>query len=137
MSVPLSLAYPNLVTLNNVALTDESRGPVQVERDDRSVVVQLASGRERKFIKGGIKRRFQMDWELCPQDATFAIDGNGGRDEIKALIELTIVEFPLVLKYDNLMVETYTVYVDSYSESVVNRRPKEFRYKINFSLKEV
>lgn len=124
----------NLVTLNGIALTDESRQPFQEDRDERSVVIDLASGKKRKFIKS-IKRKWTISWENVGMNASQTYDAKGGRNEIRAIAQLgtTVI---LQLTDGNNGTETYTVFVDSYTETVTMRRVGANRYTLSISLVE-
>lgn len=133
--MPLSFRYPNLVTLGGTNLTDESRQPLQEERDERSNIIDLASGKKKKFVKG-VWRTWTISWENVSANASETIDGFGGRDEIRSIAEGAGF-IPLVLEDGRTGTETYTVYVDSYSEEVLARRgPGGFRYSCSLTVIE-
>lgn len=130
----MTLLYPNLISLGGVQLTDEGRQPIQEDRDERSVIVDLASGKKRKFIKG-VRKTWNISWEWVPMDASLTIDGHGGRNEIRSLAQGGA---PLIFTYQDSHnpLETYTVFVSEYSENVVFRRAQGSRYQITLSLEE-
>lgn len=130
----MQFRYPNLVKLGTIELTDESRGPLSEEREERSNVVELASGRKVKFIKQ-INRRFSLSWDNVPEDASKTIDSKGARDEIRTLAQSeTIMDF--VIQDGLHPVETYSVFIEEYNEEIIIRRPNLFRYKITLALEE-
>jgi hypothetical protein len=133
--MPMIMRYPNLVSLGSVKLTDESRRPLTEERDERSVVVTLASGKKKKFVQG-VWRRWDIEWENVSSDASLTVDGFGGRDEIRSLAEgAGWVTFEL--DDGRNAKETYTVQVETYNEEVLSRRgPEGFRYRVSLSLSE-
>ena len=128
----MALRYPSLVKLNTTTLSDESRQPLQEDRDERSVTVELADGSLKKFIKS-VKHTWSISWEYLPESATYTIDGGAGRNEIHSLVQSGNT-FTLTLQ-DGKNTNTYTVFVDSYSETLEKRRDV-FSYKLNLSLKE-
>lgn len=127
--------YPNKITLGGAALTDESRQPVQEDRDERSVKVDLASGRKKKFVKS-VCRRWSISWENVGKNADETVDGKGGRDELRSISE-GAGYITLVMDGGEDGDETYTVEVDNYSEEELMRRgPGGFRYRITLDLTE-
>lgn len=130
----IALYYPNLISLGGVQLTDESRGPVGESRDERSVVVDLASGRKRKFVKG-VRKSWTIDWDMVPMHGGLTIDGHGGRNEIRSLAQgASTLIFTFGDNYNAL--ETYTVFVSDYSENIALRRGEGSRFKISLGLEE-
>lgn len=132
--MPMNLRYPSVIRLSGTDLTEESRGPLQEDRDERSVVVDLASGKKRKFIKG-IRRKWSVEWENVAGQATHTLDGKAGRNEIRSLAQ-SGSPLTLVIRDGRNADETYTVYVESYNESLTMRRSGFFRYRITLSLEE-
>ena len=132
----MQFRYPNLVQLNGVDLTDESRQPLQESRDERSVVVDLASGKKKKFIKG-IRRKWSISWDNVAMTATDTVDGKGGRNEIRSLAQ-SGGSMTLVIQDGRNTPETYTVFVDNYSDELQMRRGEGdmFRYKVSIDLEE-
>lgn len=132
--MPMSFIYPNLVSLGGQELTDEGRKPLSETRDERSVVVELASGRKRKFIKG-VLRSWDIEWENVPMHSGLTVDGHGGRNEIRSLAQSGS---PLTFEYKDghNALETYTVFVEDYNESVTFRRGEGSRYRITLRLEE-
>lgn len=131
----MTFRHPNLVKLGGVELTDESRMPLQEERDERSIKIDLASGRKKKFVKG-VWRRWTIDWDNVSSDAEFTVDGKAGRDELRSIAEgAGYIEF--VIQDGRNTAETYTVEVESYSDEVLQRRGEGgFRYKCSITLSE-
>lgn len=132
--MPMSFRYPNLISLGGVQLTDEGRSPITEDRDERSVVVDLASGKKRKYIKS-VKKTWSIDWEMVPMHSGQTIDGKGGRNEIRSLAQGgSVLTFTFVDSYNAL--ETYTVFVSGYNESMILRRAEGSRFKITLELEE-
>jgi hypothetical protein len=127
--------YPNLIKLENVNLTDESRKFSQ-EREEKTTIVDLASGKKKKFVKGVI-HRFTIDWENVALNAQNTVDGYGGRNEIKDFGD-SIGPFTLVIEDGRNAEETYEVFVDGYNEELLMRRGEGdmFRYRVSLSLEE-
>lgn len=133
--MPLNMRYPNLVKLDNVDLTDESRVPLQEEREERSIIVDLASGKKKKFVQG-VRRRWTMTWENVAANASETVDGKAGRDEMRSIAEGAAF-IPFVLQDGRNTAENYTVMVENYSEEVLQRRGTGgFRYKVDISIVE-
>lgn len=130
----MTFRYPNLVKLGNDQLTDESRQPIQEDRDERSTMIELASGKKKKFVKG-VWRSWDISWDNVAANSDLTVDGFGGRDEIRSLAEGAGL-LTLVLSDGINPAETYNVYIDSYDEELLSRRGSEFRYRVNLSLSE-
>lgn len=119
-----------------MTLTDESRTPLSEERDERSVTVDLASGKKRKFIKG-IRRRWSVDWDSVPLDATYTIDGGGARNEIRTIAQSGDA-LTLTIQDGRNADEIYTIFITDYQETLEMRRPGDLtRYKITLGFEEV
>ena len=129
-----SLFYPNLISLGGTQLTDEGRKPLTETRDERSVVVDLASGKKRKFIKG-IRKSWTIDWEMVPMHSGLTIDGKGGRNEIRSLAQGGA---PLAFTFGDSYnaTENYTVFVTDYNETMIFRRGQGSRFQISLQIEE-
>jgi hypothetical protein len=130
----MTMRYPNLVTVNGVSLTDESR-TFSEDRDERSIKVTLASGRTKKFVQG-VWRTWSISWSNVAANATETVDGHGGRDEIRSIAEgAGFVQ--LILDGGEGDDEIYMVEVTGYKEDVLQRRgPGGFRYSCSLDLAE-
>jgi hypothetical protein len=130
----MGFRYPNLITLNEVAITDESRTFTE-EREERAVRVTLASGKNKKFVQC-IAKSWTLAWENVSANSDETVDGFGGRDELHAIAQLDGF-MTLTIDDGKNTSEEYTVEVDSYSEQILMRRGDAgFRYTINMTLKE-
>ena len=116
--MPMTFSMPNLISLNGVQLTDEARAPLQTEKDDRHIEVELANGAKRRYIKG-VYRKWTITWENVSSSAAYTVDGFGGRDEIFTQAMLA-GSMPLRIT-DGIYDDTYTVFVESYSETLLQR----------------
>jgi hypothetical protein len=125
---------PNIISLNGVEFTDESREPLQTQRDERMVEVELANGSKRRYIKG-LYKKWTIQWTNVSADATYTIDGFGGRNQISSVALDSYGSMDLRVK-DGLHDNTYTVFVESYEEELLQRRSTEegFRYRISLTL---
>lgn len=134
--MPQSFRYPNLIRLNNINLTDESREPLSESRDERSTDVELASGKIKKFIKT-IAKTWDISWANVGLSASDTVDGFGGRNEIRSIAQ-SGGTMPFYINDGRNSAETYTVFVEGYSEEVLQRRgPGDgFRYQVTISLRE-
>ena len=132
----MNFRYPNIIRLAGVNLTDESRGPLQEARDERSIEVALASGKIKKFVQQ-VARTWSVSWENVGMSADETIDGFGARNELRSIAE-GAGAIELVIQDGRNAPETYTVYIDDYDEEIVMRQGpgQMFRYKLNLSLKE-
>lgn len=130
----MNFIYPTYVSLQGIELTEEGRKPVSEERDERSIVVTLASGKNKKYIQG-VYRTFTIEWEMVPKTTARTIDGKGGRDQIRSIAQ-SGGTMTLVLKENNTTTETYTVFLESYTETHVFRRGEGSRYNISIQLEE-
>lgn len=134
--MPLQMRFPNLIKLGNDELTDESRQPLQEERDERSIVVDLASGKKKKFVQS-VNRRWTISWENVAAKASETVDGKAGRDEIRSIAEGAGF-IAMELKDGRNATENYTVMVEDYSEETLQRRGFDggFRYKVDITVVE-
>lgn len=130
----LNFSLPNLIKLDGTELTDESRQALQETRDERSVVIELATGKKRKFIKS-IARKWDISWDNVAESASNTVDGFAGRDEIRAIAQ-SGETMTLLIQDGRNATETYTVFVESYDEELLMRRGSHFRYKVSLSLEE-
>lgn len=125
----------NLISLNGIELTDQGR-TFSEAREERSVSVELASGRIKKYIKG-LKRTWQIQWQWLPGDASSTHDGLGGRDQIRA-IAYSANTFALITRNTYGETDSYTVWVTDYDEELVRRDnvSGEHFYNVTLSLQE-
>src|SRR4051812_43544990 len=108
------LPLDTLIKLNGVKITDESRQPVSITRDERAVKVQLASGKTKKYIQE-ICQKIDIEWENVPANSSYTIDGYGGRDEL-ALISLVSTPIEVVVMDGRNSDRTISMFVDDYNE---------------------
>ena len=114
-----TLFFPAAIWVDNVPLTDQGREPVQMSRDERSVVNELASGKRMKYVKA-IKHTFSLRWNFLPDEASDTIDGGGAHDTMSVLGESGDVH-TLRFYNRNGSWNEYTVFVSSYDETLVRR----------------
>jgi len=122
MTAGSTLFYPAAIWIDNIQLTDQGRGPVSRERDERSTTVELANGTRKRYIKA-VKHTFSMDWDYLPDDSICTIDGYAARDTIVELIGDSESAHTLRFFYKNGAYEEFTVFVSSYSETLIKRDP--------------
>lgn len=134
--MPMTFSMPNLIAIGDVELTDESREPLQTQRDERMVEIELANGAKRRYIKG-VYRKWSISWSNVSSDEAFTVDGKGGRNQISNALLGSYGSISLRIK-DGIYDDTYTVFVDSYEEELLQRRNTEegFRYRISVTLVE-
>lgn len=130
-------SLPNIINLGGVDLTDEGRAPLQTTLELREVMVELANGSKKKYIKGKHWRKWVVTWDNTAKSVSQTVDGFGGRDEIK-LIAFTPGALTLLVQEATPGEETYIVFVESYDEEVLRRRTDDIgmRYKVTLSLIE-
>jgi hypothetical protein len=135
--MPMIMSMPNLIVLGSVELTDEGRDPLQTEYEPRIVEVELANGSKKRYIKGKNWRKWDITWSNTAKDATQSIDGFGARDEILTLA-MTPGAKSLVIEEKEGLFETYTVFIDSWSETILQRRVDDAgsRYSVSLTLVE-
>lgn len=132
----MGLFYPAAIKVDAVDLTDQGRSPVSVQRDERSVIVELASGKRKKYIKG-IKHIFSMEWKWLPSDDTNTIDGFAGRDSLVANFAESGNTHTLIFRDEIGGSDTYTVFVSDYTENLIRRSPnEEFFWEVAMTFEE-
>ncbi len=129
------MALSNLVSIGGVEFTDEGR-TFSESRDAREVVVELASGKIVKYIKA-MKRSFELSWEWLPQSNAFTIGNKGARNELRPIC-YTGNTTTVVIRNAIGGSETYTVFVEDYSEELLRRDPTNgnLLYNISITLRE-
>ena len=133
--MPIAFRYPNLIIINGVGLSDEGRQPIQEERDAREIKVTLASGRIKKYTQGDFKK-WTINWDTISMDALHTVDGQGGRNEIRNNIAYTSGPLSMQIQDGKNPIEYYTVFVDSYQETLKYRRQDTFYYTIQLVVYE-
>jgi hypothetical protein len=127
------MSYATLLTLGGSTLTNHGR-TFEEKIDERSTIVELASGRLRKYVKY-VGHEWTLSWTWLPND-TSTTDGNGGRDVIKALYD---GEEKALVVYDlNGGTDTYTVFITDYNEKLLRRDYNGTRsyWEVSLTLKE-
>ena len=115
-----TLFFPAAIEIDGLPLTDQGRGPVDKSREEKSIPVELADGSTKKYIKA-IKHNFSMSWSWLPDDNDQTIDGGMARKKMTQIIGES-EETHLLRFYDrNGGYVEYTVWVDSYSETLTRR----------------
>jgi len=132
-----SLFYPAAIWIDNVQLTDQGRTPVVRNRDERSTSVDLANGTRKKYIRA-VKHSFNTSWDYLPDDTTCTIDGYAARTEMVNLIGDSDDSHTLRFFYKNNSYEEFTVFVTSYSETLIKRDPSSgvFIWQVSVDFEE-
>ena len=117
-----TLFFPAAIWWDNYPLTDQGREPVQVQRDERSVGIELASGKRKRYIKA-IKKKFSLSWSWLPDEASDTIDGGYARRDIQNLIGETGDTHTITYWDRNGGHTNYTCFVNSYQETLIRRDP--------------
>lgn len=121
---------------NLCAITEHARSfssEVQQSGSD----VQLARGRIKRYVKRN-KRTFSISFRYLPSLSDKTVDGRGGRDSIHELAQTRGLVYLLVKLDPNNGYESYTCYINSYSESLLRRDLENAcsYYDINIGLEE-
>lgn len=129
------MPYINLFSLNGVEFTDQGR-TVSENLEQRSVNVQLASGRIKKYVMGN-KKRWSVSWEWLPQDQSLTADGKGARNELKSLA-FTGNTYTLLMRDSVGQTNVYVVFIEAYNESLIRRDMinNQFFYNVSLELME-
>jgi hypothetical protein len=130
------MAFSNLVSLGGVEFTDQGRTFDEVW-DERRVENELANGAKRRYKKAS-KRRFTLSWDWLPNSASQTYDGKAGRDSLRSLV-YSGTELTFIYRNQSGSDETYTVFVESYSETLLRRDSfiNASFYTVNLELVEV
>jgi hypothetical protein len=132
-----SLFYPAAIWIDNVQLTDQGRGPIARSRDERFVSNELANGKRKRYVKA-VKHTFSISWSYLPDDSICTIDGYAARDTLVTLLGDSEQSHTLRFFYQNAKYEEMTVFVNSYSESLIKRDPVSgiFLWEVSLELEE-
>lgn len=129
------MAYAAFVAIDGTEVTDLGR-TFSKDREERSVIVELASGLTKKYIKG-IKTVFNFQWEWIPNVAADTHDAKEARDFL--IGKNDGVTHTLALRETPGGAATsYTVFVTSYSEEILRRDYVGGRhlYRVSLTLTE-
>lgn len=121
----------NILSLNGLEFTDQGR-TLSENREERSVVVQLASGKIKKYIMA-IKKNWSISWQWLPNDPSFTHDGLNARDQLRGIAYVGNT-FTMLLRNNYGQTDSYTVWVESYSEEMIRRDDVSGQYFYNVSL---
>lgn len=124
-------------------LSDHGRSPVQEEREERSVEVELADGTIKKYIKS-VKHKWSMSWDWLPDQDADTVDGKAGRETMRNMFSTATSGQTFTLTFrdraasSGTLTRTFTVFVDGYSEELFRRdiAGTKYFFKINLSLRE-
>jgi hypothetical protein len=131
------MASRNLLTLNGQALTDHGR-TFNDHMDKREVANELANGTIKKYIKGGAyKDIFSVEWDWIPSLAANTFDIYAARDAIRTIAYLGTT-MTLVVANSIGGTETYTVWVEDYTEDLLKRDfvGGDFHWNLKLELRE-
>jgi hypothetical protein len=131
MALPLS---PHL-KLGAIELSDHFRAPVSVSREGRLVEVELASGKIKKYFKGNPRSTFDISWQWLPAEDNKTVDGHAGRDTLRFNFKDSKNTHILTFRDEGASSESYTVWVESYTEEVV-RRGTIYFWNVTLTLRE-
>lgn len=109
----------HLVVINGEQITEHNRTLDSLYKFN-SVDLDLANGNKRRFIKNN-KNIYNVSFKYLPNKQEKTIDGRKGRDFLYDLAR-TPSSLSLSIKLDpSLPAYNTTVYVDSYSETLIRR----------------
>jgi len=121
------LFFPAAIWVDNQPLTDQGRAPVEVSRDERSDIVELATGKRKKYIKA-IKHTFRTSWSWLVDEDSDTIDGGYARKSIKDNFGYSGDVHTLRFFDANGEWTEYTVFVSGYNETLIRRDPNSGRH---------
>ena len=128
------MALEKLVTLGGTELSEHGR-KFNHERDERSEVVILADGSQKRYIKD-IKNIFNITWSWLPDNDAQTVDARAGRETLKAFI-VTGNNYTLdVYDVANLSTISYDVFVESYTETLIRRQLGQLFWEVSLNLVE-
>jgi len=129
------MAYENILSLNGTEFTDQGR-TLSESRDERAVTVQLASGKIKKYVMGE-KKRWSLSWKWLPHSSALTHDNKGARDQLRA-IAFAGNTVTMLVRNTYGQTDTYTVWIENYSEDVVRRDTVtgQFFYDVTLELLE-
>lgn len=122
----------NLMSLDGVELSDHGRS-FSSDRVEKIVKVELANGNRKQYVKD-IKRNFKMQWKWLPNSNSATSDGNIGRDSLKNLCMDGNTHILVLRDLASGLTQTFTVFVDSYSEDIARRDYISGLYFYNISV---
>lgn len=133
----INASYAKLVTLDGTELSENAR-TFTLDREERSVSVELASGKINRYVKG-VKHTFTLTWDWLPSDDATTVDGRAGRNTLFTLVDASTAPCRvLTVRKQDGTTDTYTVFVDSYNEEIIRREiaNQRYWYKVSLTLKE-
>lgn len=123
------------ISVDGTNLTDQGRGPISADRDERSVIVELANGTRKKYIKK-VARTYSLSWENLASSSDNTIDGNVGRDWLFDNLSQEGSTHTVIFRHQSGASETITAFVTSYSEQLTMRRQEDFFWSVSITLEE-
>lgn len=123
------------ISIDGTNITDQGRGPISADRDERSVIVELSNGTRKKYIKK-VARTYNLSWENLASSSTNTIDGNVGRDWLFDNLSQEGSTHTVIFRHKSGASETITAFVTSYSEQLTMRRTDDFFWSVSISLEE-
>lgn len=112
------MAYANFMAIDTVEITDQGR-TFSKEVEERSVIVELANGLTKKYIKG-IKHIFNFTWEYLPNLAADTHDLKEARNVLASKND-GLVHTLAIRETPGGAATNYTVFVTAYSEEILRR----------------
>jgi hypothetical protein len=118
----MALFFPAAIWIDGNPLTDQGREPVSINRDERMVALELASGKRKRYVKA-VKNTFGMNWDWLPDDEFDTIDGGWARQKMKQFIGESPDVHTLRFYDRNAGWQEYVVFTNGYSEELIRRDP--------------
>lgn len=135
----ITLPKGSLVNLATKDLSEHNRQAFEVPLDDLKTDARTANGFMRRYYVAS-KRKFTLSWNMLPALDGQTVDGKAGRNTIRGIHD-TNIGITLTLIYgevdssNNPSAITVTVFIDSYSETLVKRYERQF-WNISMTLVE-
>jgi hypothetical protein len=129
------MAIQKLLTLDGTELSEHGRTFNQ-DRDERSVIIELANGDQKRYIKD-IKQVFSISWNYLPDNDALTVDARAGRETLKSFVT-TGNNYTLdVYDIANTSTISYDVFVEGYTEKLLRRDAGAGQYFWEISLQLV
>jgi hypothetical protein len=122
------------IKIDSTDLTDEGRGPISRERETREVMVELASGKRKRYTKK-VSVSYTMEWTNIPgSDNT--IDSHAGRNWMAENLKPSNDVHTLTFRHESDDDEEVDVFVTAYSDSLTRRASDEFLWNVSITFEE-
>lgn len=133
------MAYINLplgsaLAFNGNGVTEHNRSELGVEIQRIESSDRMANGAMRKYVVAD-KRKWNVSWEMCPNDATKTVDGKWGGTNLLTFYSTTPGVFTLTVK-NGSSTETYNAVITDFSYDIIKRSTIADAWNINMTIEE-